>query len=471
MKKILFALVLLCFAKLSCQEIIIKKQLPESLKVKMTFQVTNSDNDEMALFFVGNKKIFSSLFNGAHEEIASFESEPFPKDYDIPFGVYRKSDNLFQIFLTNKGNDKFGLVEFDFGAKSSKNIDIDLELKKETFLQPFKHNGKLHVLSIEDKSSVLNFYVFDIDGNFTKKVVDLSAEKFRYWDNSFVEIYTLMNAPFGKRNDQMLVKIDASTPNSLETSAAASKLFLEEDAFYLTFESNRNITQIVRIDPESFESTFTVFNKPFIPNAPAWKKANSFLYEGKYLGISATTEMLKFEVKDYQTRELISSYSIEKNEQISFKNTPISIEGSIYRSKPREIENENRFLRDLSDSEIGVSIYSEGETYVVSIGSFEKQNIPIPIGIPIPIAQVGFINITGFAYVNIKTSNSTSFKSLFNQQFEHQKGDVIANSFDQIGLYLESLEEKNQLEDVFGANSKPVLGYLDKDNNYIVVKF
>ena len=181
--------------------------------------------------------------------------------------------------------------------------------------------------------------------------------------------------------------------------------------------------------------------------------------------------MLKFEVKDYQTRELISSYSIEKNEQISFKNTPISIEGSIYRSKPREIENENRFLRDLSDSEIGVSIYSEGETYVVSIGSFEKQNIPIPIGIPIPIAQVGFINITGFAYVNIKTSNSTSFKSLFNQQFEHQKGDVIANSFDQIGLYLESLEEKNQLEDVFGANSKPVLGYLDKDNNYIVVKF
>lgn len=471
MKKILLVLSLFISTWLSSQEIIIQKQLPESFKTKSTFQITNPDNDEIALFFVNNKRIFLTLFNDAHEEIASFETDAFPKDYDIPFGIYRKSQNLFQIFLTNKGNDTFGVVEFNFETKSIKNIDIDLEFKKETFLQSFKYDGKLYALSIEDKSSILNFYVFDNEGAVQKNVVDLSEEKFRYWDNSFVNIYTLMTVPFGKRSERMLVKIDASTPNSLEISAAASKLFLEKDAFYLTFESNRNITQVVRVDPESFESTTTVFNKPFIPNAPTWKKANSFIYKGNYLGISATNEMVKFEVKDYKTRELISSYSIEKDKQIDFKNTPISVEGSIYRNKPREIENENRFLRDLSDSEIGVSIYSEGELYVVSIGSFENQKIPIPIGIPIPIAQIGFINITGFAYVNLKTSNSTSFKSLFNHNFEHQNGDIPSNRFDQISQYLENLEERNQLEDVFSASSSPILGYLDKDNNYIVVKF
>jgi len=451
------------------QEVLFEKQLPTDFKVKSTYQITNLSDYEMSLFFADNKKMLATLVNSNLEEVGSFEASTFPKEYNIPFGAQKKGNNLFIFYLTNRSKDEFGVVEVDFNSNSTKSEPLDLKFKKETFLQAFDHNGKVHILSIQDKSSILNFYVFDDQGGYSKKTLDLTHEKFRYWDNSLVDIYTLMSQPFGGKVEELLVKIDASTPNSLETSAAASKLFLEKDAFYLTFESNRSYSQVIQIDPEDFGYGITTFNKPYIANAPAWKKSNSFIYKGHYLGVTATNNILKFEIKDYNSRDVLQTYTIEKNKDIDFKNTPIGVDGSLYGNNLREIENENRFLRDVSDDEIGVSIYPANENHIVSLGSFKKVKIPI-IGYAFPITEIGFLNVTGFAYFNVTNSHSTYFKSIFNQNFEHQKGNVPQNSFDKISSYLENNKDIDS-KDVFKSREETILGYITDENVYKMVTF
>lgn len=348
----------------------------------------------MSLIFMDNNKIVASQINGELEETSSFQTDPFPKVYTIPLGVENKGAHGLVIFLADRSFDSFGMVEFDFDNKSSVATPLDLELKKETFLRAFTQDGKVYVLSIMNQSSILNFYVLHTDGSHTKNTVDLSGEKFRYWDNSLVNLHSLMSRPYGRGVANLLALIDARTPNSLEISASDSKLFLEPDAFYLTFESNRNITQLVKIDSKDFSYELSSFNKPYIPNAPDWKKANSFLFKGKYLGITATKDELLFEVTDYLSREKINSFVIEKNGEITFKNTPISIESSLYRDRHREMENGNRFLRDMARTEIGVSIYPENGNYIVTLGTFENVSTTI-MAFSFPVAELGFLNLTG----------------------------------------------------------------------------
>nr|WP_299382703.1 hypothetical protein [Allomuricauda sp.] len=454
---------------LFAQETIVEKELPEKFSPKNAYQITNRNSNEFALFLDNEYDIVASLFDEAHNEISDFTAATFPSDYPIPIGAVQTGAQQFQFFLSNRSKKKFGLFTFDFGQKSAQVQDIDLGMKKETFLQTFNHNGKFHILTIPNNSSIFNFYVFNADGTFTKNSVDLSSKRFRYWNNDNKDLYTLMKKPFGKEVPKLLEKIDATTPNSLEISAVASKLFLEEDFFYFTFESNRNITQVIKLDPTDFSYTVTTYNKPFLANVVNGKKTNSFLYNGNYLGVSSTNQMLKFEIKDLETRAVKKTYVIEKDKPINFKNTPIRIEGKNIISKSRSIENSNRFLRDMANNELGVTIYKDGETNVVSIGTFAKGKMAIPL-VPVAAVQFGFLNVTGYAYFNVSVSESTYFKSLFNTSFDHLDGEIPVNSFESIKEYTEELG-KLKLESVFRINGDIVLGYLGDDHTYRIIKF
>ena len=442
------------------QEIVLEKKLPEEFKIKRTFQIPNRTNGNLGLFFFNKKESKAFLFDDSMKEISAIDFSGIPNKYSSPLGGIITNKNRF-VFITSNGSaDNFALGLFDFENKSASFTESVVELKKEKYLQHFGALGKFYLLTVNNRSSVLNIYEFDNEGSYSKHVIDLASTNFRHWNNNIVPLTTLLNSPFGKAVEIPLQRINADTPNSLEITASASKLFIENDKLYLALESNRSVTQTIAVDLNDFSHKTTTFNKPFLPNINSGKKSNSFIYDEKYFGLTGTNGILKLEIKDFSSREIINSYEIKKNEELPFKDASIYFEGKGLGSRSKIIDNTNRFLRTMSKQEVGITVYKQDGNNVITIGSFEKGVAGFGIG----------YNRIAVVY-SYATTKSTFIKGMFNDNYDYIPGEVQPNTFDSLKSFIDE-NGKGSNEDFKESSDGYLYGtYQKKSNSYIIRRF
>jgi hypothetical protein len=459
-KKLLLILVFLGVLISKAQDIVLEKQLPEGFKIKRAFQIPNKTNNNLGLFFFNKKESKAFLFDNSMNEKSSIEFDAILNKYSSPLGGIVTNQNKFIFIVCNNTSDKFAVGEFDFNSKKAKFKESEIELKKERFLQHFAVEGSFYILTINNRSSILNLYRFNNQGEHKKEVIDLGETNFRHWNNNIVPLTTLLYSPFGKALETPLQKINTKTPNSLEITASPSKMFIENNKLYLALESNRSVTQAITIDLDNFSQTVTTFNKPFIANVVNGRKSNSFIFDNKYFGVTGASDIVKMEIKDFDTREVLKTYEIKKGENIPFKNAAIYFEGTGLGNRSKQIDNTNRFLRNISRSEVGISVFNQNGNNVITLGSFKEGVSGFGIGYG-PIAAV-------YSYT---TTKSTFIKCKFDKNYNYLEGVVKSNVLDSLKKFVDE-NGKGSHEEFTKVSDGYLYGSFNKSlNKYVVRRF
>lgn len=144
------------------------------------------------------------------------------------------------------------------------------------------------------------------------------------------------------------------------------------------------------------------------------------------------------------------------------------------------MEKTKKYLRKITSSNIGLSVYKFKDDYQITLGASKKiTHAPIMVGMPmagVPIGTFGAatmtFNPTVFAFNSYSNTLSTFIICRFDNKFNHIKGDVKKNAFDKINDFKKGEISYTIGESIFKYKDYYIRGnYTESTNEYKLQKF
>ena len=400
-----------------------------SSDIKDVIPVVNTETDEIAFFVADAKNVYGYKVDANFKVIAKITSEEKSRKYKVLIGSSASKNDSYRVFLSDKNQNNFAFVNFSFkdGTTSLQEFSIG---ENEDFLQTVDSKNQFYLIAISKKRGQLYMYSFDENGTPKKNYVNTSNLRFIDSKGKKADLLSLLITG----ND--LKKFEENTPNSIELTSEATKMYVRENSIFFTLDHHKMFTQILEIDLETYSANSFQFNKPALGEKA--KRTNSYLNGKNIFTIAVTKNEFSVEILDFETGNLLKEYSAHKDEDIAFKNTAIIQEGGMYDAY-RELGKTNRFLRRISKGNSGISVRKVNNQYHVIIGGYivQKSNagMMMPFG-GIPLGSIGsatvFFNPTQIAFNSFSNNKTTRIESLFDENFNHVEGEIKENAFDKM---------------------------------------
>lgn len=353
--------------------------------------------------------------------------------------------------------------------------NIDLKLKGEKPIKTINYNNNFYLLSINKGSSTINVYIFD--GKYIeKKVYPFNTEVFLNWNNDVLplsEVITKQNIEF----------IEPNIPLPIEQTSSPIKIYPHKDNLILTLNHRREETKILALNLSDSSSKVKTIAMPNLKLTEAnARRVNSFIFQNKLFQVSAAPKAMSFQITNIESLENISHYSFTEDEPIPFKNSPIYQEANLLSNdKTKEIEKTKKFLRKISNTDLGIAVYQTNNILNISIGGTKELNTDangiVTAGIlfgAIGAAVYASISSTSRTYDLYTNSKSVYVKSLFSaQSFQNIDGKASKNSFDKIRDYIHKQDlKRTNFGNIIKNNHGFIFSYyLKKNKQLTLVKF
>lgn len=476
MKKLLLLFCFFC-ASLTCDaqenwlDLVINNPLSDE-KIKEVIPITNTKTGDLALFYKTNSGLLCYLFDNKQQLTNTFAIDELPNKSQVYTGAVSSDSKIYNLFFTNSNGNKLGSIQIDFESENFQtNNEFELP-KKEKIVQFINSNDGLYLVTSVKKSSILKLYTFDANGKAVSTTADFSNAVFEN-DNGLS--YKFHDLIFQGSGQKKIAYITNNTPNSLEATSAKIKLYLSEGKLRLTNNLFNKNTFIVDFNLNDNSNHLTVLeNKDFIKKETG-ANTNSYILDDYFFRIYATTQKLNVSIYNLTTNTLHKEFVINKEEPISFKNTPIIQEGGEF-DKYRELEKTSKFLRKIVYSNIGIIAYKVNDNYVLTLGASKDVSSG-------NFAMVGAMaggalgaivgGLLSTAFQSYHDTKSTRILSLLDTDFNHVPGDIPVNSFDEIDMFIVNKSGKEHaLHTIFKYQDATIWGSYNKANKiYTFTKF
>jgi hypothetical protein len=492
MKKIITLLILVCaLLKLSSQEILFETQidLDWSFQDKReSYPALDLETGNLALFILDNSSIKAQLFDRNYKLMNELKVDRPRGPYKTLLGSsYREIK--YNLFFTNEARDAFCIKTIDLGKSNYSETILPLSLKDEKLLETICHRNQFYMLTVKKKSSIIKIYIFDSDAQCQIKELDFSGHAFS--GSKYSKLSDVLHesvSPFILSSN--VYRIDNNSPSTLDLASKENKIYTRDDQFILTIDNDLSETKILTIDLKDYRGSVRTYRQ--VKSAcedPFYTKSNSYLYENYLFQIKGCNEEMQFSIIDILTDSLIKGEKVTKEEEITFRNSPLFQEGGVtvfVQDKKKELETTKQILKKIADSNIGIAVYKISDTLELTLGGYleVKQNsfggpmistpgttISTPSG---TVYMPGYsYNPTMNGYNSYKNKRSIYFKSLLNiADFEHLSGEAKRNAFDKIKDFNDFLGSNISSETVFRVEDYYVLGYYNAlDKKYLLLKF
>jgi hypothetical protein len=469
--KILFVLTVMsltCFAQNQVLEIPVDyKSIYYSDKASLA--ISNEKTGELVIYIEDDFQTKAYLLDKDLQVKSALRFKNLPNKFKDFIGYNAYENDMYEMIFTNSSKKKYGALHLDFANQKTEVVTLDFKFKKEAHVQGVTVKDKFYMISSNKGTNTINFYGYKAKA-FTK-LKSLSLDEVEYKSYNYTSRAYNLLVTKGIASSGSLVKMDNNTPNAIEITSKPNKLYTIDDALVITFDHLKSKTIAYKITVPDFQKEVIEFEKP--EYGQEYVKHNSYIYDSKIFQIKANASEMKFTVKDFESKKLLKEIYLNKKDSITFKNTPIIQEGPgfILGTRTREMEATSKFLRKISNGDIGISTYKKDNIYKLilggkvevrrgggGIGAFGAVGA-IPVGAIGPIS-VGF-NPTFFAYGGYSSTKSTRIECLFDDAFEHQQGEVPNNVFDDIKAFedwLRSIKKQDvattQDYDIYEKDSK-----------------
>lgn len=407
------------------------KDFPDE-KLKNVFPIIDSTNGNLALILQTKKGLESYLYSDDKARINHISLKKLPSKMDVLVGSANVNTD-YRLFFTNTSETKFGMVTLNFETGSyTITENLQLKISDEKFIKYISHKNKLFLLTIKKQSSILKLYTFNMDGNITSSTYDLSNEII---ENDTGLAYNLSSFIYQYAGNQKAIDfIDASVPNSLETSAAITKIYYQDNDIILTNNQHAKFTYKITISPEKDTYSFDKIENSHFEKVHKLSSTNSFILDDYLIVTHANSDAVFMDIYNRNTLELKKTYTISKKEPINFKNSPIIIENSNF-TTAREVEKTSKFVRKVAYSNLAISGYKINNKYIVTLGASEPVNSGGLVVVGYFVGGIVAVAVIS-AFEAYSETKSTRIVSVFDTNFNHLEGAVPRNGFDQIQDFL-----------------------------------
>lgn len=462
------------------QEIV--SSVPVALKKNRDiFQVVNNEKKDVTLFISDKIRVNAIHLNESMKIVDSISSErPDIKTYDMMIGYNISGSNPRLFWASNDYENIFAQV-FDVSNKKVTTQQYTLALKEEKLLQKFSDNDKFYILTVIKKSNSLKLHVFDKNGVYSSRVINLDG--FHFFKSTYTksDLYGILGenllpfeAPFSLKN------INVDNPTSLTDAARKRKCYLNSKTLVLTIDTNPDYTQAIVIDLEKYTAAEKIIRSPGIAKVTStgYKipiTSNSFYFDNKFYILKSSEDQFFFTVKDLEDNTL-KEFSASSDAPIDFKNSEIYQEGGDFGGK-RTLETSSQFLRKIVNLNAGLSCYHIGQNTLITFGGISSMGQSAGQA---TANQFGFIGaLVGVAFFSPTMDNFNAYanrkvvkiEGLFDNQDNHVKGDLKPLAFDKIRTFFDDNKDVSS-QTLFNLQAAYYLGYYDnKTKEYTIRKF
>ncbi len=493
MKKILLGLIIsLSSIQASCQQLLFANKVSIDTLYMGKHQVLPIINNKALTLFLFDKKQINGLkFSEKFELEDSYSVDKQDNSYGILLG-HSVDASGYHLFFSKKNKKEFLSKTININGKVVTD-DIPLsKLKGEKFLNSISCQNSFYLLTVTKFSSILNMYVFKGNKLAEKKTFDFS--EFKFSDSDYPDIYDAVRnieEPTMNSEELKIQKIEADKPNSIDLVAEKNKLYYHDHCIFMTFDTELENTKMIIIDLNNYESKVVFYDQINIESEDSTKTvSNSFLFKNYLYQIKGNNHNLGIQIKDMKKDSVLQSYRIKANEEISFKNTPVTQNGSNIFGGEKDLDKTKRILRRITEGNVGIAVEEAYEGTILTMGgskSFHSrggQAMMTTMGatsmsingvngtFPVSFNTQPYFPLY-YGYRSYTYTKSVLFKSIIDpSNFKHLAGEVSENIYDKIEDYEKAMGDKITMQTIVKIGADYVFGYhLKADGKYYLIQF
>ncbi|WP_196888910.1 hypothetical protein [Aureivirga sp. CE67] len=229
--------------------------------------------------------------------------------------------------------------------------------RKEEFIDIVNVDQKTYVLSVNKKSSILNFYEFS-QAKFTRKYqVDLTGELTEATEDGLFSSLI--------KNNRKFDEIDTESENPLMPTFNKNKYYVKDSKLIMTIDQNDHRTYVLNVDLDAFKHTFKEYKKGNLDNVEFKKNSNSFIKD-QYL----------FQMILNKEQSVVSVYNLETDEKVNEFSQSNDIGGSYFIKKVFDVEDNDvkaeNFFKKYVNKGFGFEVISHMNTYSLQLSTYYK---------------------------------------------------------------------------------------------------
>ncbi|CAD0001893.1 hypothetical protein [Flavobacterium chungangense] len=350
------------------------------------------------------------------------------------------------------------IIKYYLETKTSKALNFDLSPNNENVITTYQKNNNFYMLCKETNRQHLLLYEFN-NGKAEVKMFDVSGILFQNDKEQNLAFNTVIRY-------YPIEKIDPDSFNTLDKTIKKTKMYVSGDHIFLTFDYSLKKTHVLDLNTITVDVTEKNFNQP-VSKTPS-KTSNSFFYENKLLQIKAGKEELLFEIKDFDSGKTLKSLSVSKKDSVNFKNSPFFLQ--INDKNPQEIKTTEKFLKQLSTLNAGITVFKNKKNTSISFGGFVEYQISGFDNIQSNLLADFFDN--DFGGYSEYSSKMAYFDAMLNSDLEFVKNKQSEPlAIDNVFYYL-SINKNISLQNILKLKDYYILSYYDiASKQYIMRKF
>ncbi|MBO9582840.1 MAG: hypothetical protein J7574_01640 [Flavobacterium sp.] len=397
--------------------------------------------------------------------ILKYNSALFLRDKFVTNRQYTENRSLMGYSFSEDGNPTLYwfskeeksiiVIKYYLENKTSRALKLQIPFEDYSLITQYQKDNNFYLLMKDKTKEALTAFIFK-NGMAQEKFLDFSSFKFidqKSQPKTFHQI--LFENP--------IEKMGSGEYNPLYKVTAKSKIYILPNRLILTLDQNFRKTQLFDIDLESLEIKEKTFLQPVGNKNP--KTTNSYYHENKLYQISVNPDELLFDIKDYESGELVKNFAVSKKDTIRFSNSPLLMQ--IEDREPRKIKNTAKFLKALSSLDAGLSVYKNDKNLFITLGGTGVDLNSISMN------SVNFNNPFGDfpsnSYYNFETNYSIFLESIWTKKLELTQETHAPFATDKIFFFLDSHKEA-VLYNTLKLNNYTILSYYDITAKQLVLR-
>ncbi|MDA6068109.1 hypothetical protein NJT12_00630 [Flavobacterium sp. AC] len=358
------------------------------------------------------------------------------------------------LYWSSRKSQNIKIIKYYLDNNTSRALNFNIPENNEYIITTFQKNNNFYILGKEKNSQHLLLYELK-NGKCEIKMFDFSAFRFQNERGQNLTFSSLIRY-------FPIQKMESDDFNPLDKAVSINKLYVLEDRIILTFDYNQKTTQVFDLNMGTADITEKNFNQP--DSKILSKSSNSFYSENKLFQITANKQELLFAIKDFDSEKTIKSISVSKKDTIRFKNSPLFAQTND--NKPREIKTTNKFLSQLSDLSVGISVFKNNKNSYITFGGYLEYIV----------SDFNYGQNNSFEnferQVQYRQSKMVYFDSMLNADLDFVPTEKSAPlAIDNIFYYL-SMNKNAALKNIIKLKDYYILSYYDTAlKQYTIRKF
>lgn len=435
--------------------------------------ITNRTKQSSCTFVVGVDSIRAFVFTGVQLKLMKQFSLPRMANERVLGGFMR--DSSVYMFSEMAAKGLLHCTIMNVVTDSIKASLIRLDMSRERVVSYISAGYHFVYITANARTRELSLY------NFTND--QPGGIRYQFPD----ELWRDLRSGFWGRSIQ-LETINEEGNIDLEALVKNNKLYISNDTVLLVMNNHIDSTHVISFDLKQItaENWLIEHNAGKRFAKPVPYSDNSYLFRNKLYYVRATSDSLLVQVTDLFSGRILKSFSTERRDEITWKNTPFMEERVIdnKRKDPKDLSKTSSLLRKMMEGNAMIMAKPFGTNQVeVMVGSYEKTTTTTNVGGYPSISNMPYGGYGGYGTPMMRTSyynpgryirstwtNTVHFKTLLNAtNFSHVDGEPGSTPNERIDRYTAKMKIDPESESLFSTYGQTWYAYYDKAAYKLVV--